>query len=190
MLFLQKNPAGRYKILLFIAGIIAIIVVFYYSILVPQRMHIRQLTDALQAERRQVRKIEAFAGAHADIGLYQQETDAKLATVTRLLPDQPEISEFMLAVEQAAKAGGLELQQIKPEQFENKAGYRELPLEVTVQGTYFQTLDFLKRLEGLERFNSIVHMTVKSQSGNLTSKFRIMIYCYGTTQPATSGESQ
>nr|WP_255319476.1 type 4a pilus biogenesis protein PilO [Dendrosporobacter quercicolus] len=142
----------------------------------------------MQSEQRRVGVIEAFAGAHPDISQYEQELNAKLATVNLLLPDQPKISEFIVTVEQAARASGLELQQIKPLQPVKKTGYREIPLELTVQGTYFPTLDFLKKLEGLERFNSVVNMTVQAQTDQLTSDLRINIYYYDEPQPPEIAE--
>lgn len=188
MILRLKKLFVRHKILLGIAGILTVIVVFYYSILIPQQAKISQITAVLQSERRLVGVIEAFAGAHPDIGQYEQELNAALATVNQLLPDQPKISEFIVAVEQAARASGLELQQIKPLQPVQKAGYREIPLELTVQGTYFPTLNFLKKLEGLERFNSVVSMTVRAQPDHLTSDLRIMIYCYGEPQQTAIAE--
>nr|WP_173812524.1 type 4a pilus biogenesis protein PilO [Dendrosporobacter quercicolus]NSL46693.1 type 4a pilus biogenesis protein PilO [Dendrosporobacter quercicolus DSM 1736]SDL60571.1 type IV pilus assembly protein PilO [Dendrosporobacter quercicolus] len=188
MIFRLKKLFVHHKILLGIAGILALFVVFYYSILIPQQTKISQLTAVLQSEQRRVGVIEAFAGAHPDISQYEQELNAKLATVNLLLPDQPKISEFIVTVEQAARASGLELQQIKPLQPVKKTGYREIPLELTVQGTYFPTLDFLKKLEGLERFNSVVNMTVQAQTDQLTSDLRINIYYYDEPQPPEIAE--
>lgn len=178
--FSQKNITDKHKVLLFTAGIVTVIIVFYYYVLIPQQERINQLTATQQTERQRVQMIEAFANAHPNIGQYEQELATKQALVNKMLPNNTEISEFILEVEKAAKTSNIQFIKIKPAQMINKNGYREIPLELLVKGNYFQTLDFLRKLEELPRFNAGINMTVQSQLGNLESKITVIIYSYGT----------
>ncbi len=180
MFFLQKNVTDKHKVLLFIAGIVTVMIGFYYFIFLPQRTQISQLKTMQQAESQRVQMIEDFATAHPNIGQYEQELTAKQALVNKMLPDQAEISGFILEIEKAAQKNNIQFIRIKPAQAINKNGYREIPLELLVRGSYFQTLNFLKTLEDLPRFNSGVNMAVQAQNGQLESKITLIIYCYGT----------
>ncbi|MEG6585545.1 type 4a pilus biogenesis protein PilO [Dendrosporobacter sp. 1207_IL3150] len=178
----MKNVTDKHKILIFCAGIVTVIVVFYYYILIPQQDRIAQLTSTYESERQRVQTIEAFAKAHPDIGVYEQELNNKIATVDKMLPHNIELSEFIVEVEKSASNSGLQLTKFKPGQEVNKNGYREIPLELVVKGDYFQTLAFLKKLEDLTRFNSGNNVSVQYRDGQLESKILINIYSFGVNQ--------
>jgi len=177
-----KKLEIKHKIILFGAGIAAVIVVFYLYLWLPQTERIAALTAQYQTERQRVQTIEAFANAHPDIGAYETELNNKLAQVDKMLPNNAEISEFIIEAENIAKISGVQLLRIKPAPAVNKNGYREIPLEMVVKGNYFQTLSFLKKLEEITRFNSVLNLATQSKNGDLESKLSVVIYSYGVTQ--------
>ena len=82
-------------------------------------------------------------------------------------------------VEQAAKACGLQLVEIKPAPAVTKTGYRELPVEIGIKGTFAQTAAMLKTLEDIPRFNSLTQVSMNSRQGTIESKLVLTVYSYG-----------
>lgn len=142
----------------------------------PQRALLAQLDGQYQAERRQVDTIEAYALAHPDAAKHLAELDARRVMVDRLLPASPGVSDFLVQVEKAARAGGVQLMHIRPAATVAKSGYQETPLEILVRGDFFQTVAFLRQLEDGTRFSAVSGLTMGMKQGMLESKLQVMIY--------------
>jgi len=175
--------SDRYKGVLFITCLIVGIWLFYFSLIVPQQEQITVLAAQAQVAGQRVRIIETFALAYPDADKYLTEVDKKFAQANRMLPDNLDIREFLLQMEGAAKAGGVQLVLLQPGQSANKNGYREIPIEITIKGNFFQMASFLKRLEDSARFCNVVRLSLQSQPGGLESKLAVLIYSFGITQP-------
>jgi type IV pilus assembly protein PilO len=159
-------------------------VAFYSLVLTEQRAYIRQLTGQAEIRKQQIDGIEKFVLEHPDADRYQGELDQKLAVADQMLPDRPNMSSFLIQLDQTAAASGVKVAQIKPGQPVNKAGYREIPIEIIIKGTYAQTMIFLTKLESLSRFDSVNNIAMQSQQTMLESKLSIVIYSYGVNRNA------
>lgn len=188
--FVKEGPDDKYKIISFIAGISIVIVVCYYFILIPQQVQISHLQTACEEKVQYLKEIEAFVNKYPDIAAYERELRSKQARVDQLLPNTPQVSAFILVIEQAARNSGLQLTQISPSPVIYQPGYRAIPLKLAVAGDYYQTLAFLKKIEQLSRFTSTVDMLMQARSGILSSSFTILIYCYGSGQTAAQEQNQ
>lgn len=86
-----------------------------------------------------------------------------------------------------AAASGVKLTNIKPAAMVDRAGYREMPIEVSVEGNYHATLAFLKKLEDGERFNLPTGFLVQRKQDKLTTRLNMQIFCYGVTPRPAAG---
>lgn len=177
----------KYKIILFITLLFFSSFFFYHSALRPQFQHITSLSTELQDEKRRVAEIEAFALIHPNQDEYLVEVRNKLDSANRLLPSNLEISDYLLLIDRTAKDCSIYLKSIKPSAYINKNGYREIPIEILIQGDYFQTLNFLEKLESIPRFSTVTTISTQSHNNILESKLSVIIYSYGvTTIPKTA----
>ena len=134
-----------------------------------------------------VSEIEAFALIHPNQDEYLVEVRNKLDSANRLLPSNLEISDYLLLIDRTAKDCSIYLKSIKPSAYINKNGYREIPIEILIQGDYFQTLNFLEKLESIPRFSTVTTISTQSHNNILESKLSVIIYSYGvTTIPKTA----
>lgn len=178
----------KQKIVLFAVVMLVMVVVFYSAVLMEQRNYINQLTSQVELQKQQLRIIEKFVLEHPDSDRYNAELDQKFAVADQMLPDQPDISSFLTQLDQTAVASGVKLIQIKPGQPVNKAGYREIPIEIIVRGSYAETMTFLTKLESISRFNSVKNIATQSRQAMLESKLSLIIYSYGVIQNQNSTE--
>ena len=134
------------------------------------------LDNQLREERNRVKQIQSFSLAHPEPAKHLNQLEEKLTVFNRMLPLEPQVGEFLTQSENSAKTSGVQFVSLKPGQMANKGGYRELSLELTIRGNYFQTMNFLKRIEEGPRFVAVTNVTMQSQSGQIQSKIWVSIY--------------
>ncbi|HWR08173.1 type 4a pilus biogenesis protein PilO [Sporomusa sp.] len=179
----------KHKSLVFAGGLLLACLLYYSWIIKEQNEQIAELTARLQAENQKLAVVQGFAYNHPDPAAFLAELGKKSLQAETMLPNQPELGGLLAQVEQATKACGLQLVEIKPAAPVAKVGYREIPVEISIKGSFAQTADLLKKLEDIPRFNSLTHVIMNSRQGLLDSKLVLIVYSYGV--PAgTAGDKQ
>jgi len=92
------------------------------------------------------------------------QTDAKALKLGSLVPDRPDLPSLIIELQDIAFAAGVKLAAITPDDLtpSDTGAYTVIPLDMAVQGTWTDTVDFLQRIPRLTRgiriveFNSIM----------------------------------
>lgn len=181
MKFAIESLQPRQKIGLCIIGALITFILFYLVVLAPQKNRIAQLQNELQVERARIDTIENFVIAHPNSDKYLNELDQKIFQIDKMMPNQPELSEFLSLLDHTMQSSGVQLAQIKPAIAINKNGYIEIPVDILIKGNYYQTLNFLTQLEDLPRFVTVTNIATQSKQRTLETKISAIIYSYGVT---------
>lgn len=176
---IKYKALARYKGWVLGVGALLVTLLFYIGIVIPQRTAIAVVKDQYQTERERLKVIEAFAKKHPDSIGYLKELNQKLTLLDAKLPNQPELGEFIREIEQASKLSSMRLAEIKPAAAINKAGYQEIPLEILLTGSFTNLLEFIKTIEGSQRFTSIKNTNIQAKQGMLEVKLTMVIYSFG-----------
>lgn len=162
----------------FLVGLILLsgVLLLYNYLLVPQNLRVAELTTAKSDLEQKTAIIQEFAKENPDADMYLAQIEKRAIGADRKLPSSFAISDCLLQLEKAAADSGVRLSEFKPGQKISKAGYQELPVEITIKGTFVQTLAFLHKLENTERFVSVNSVNIKSRQGMLDSRLSIIIY--------------
>ncbi len=171
----------RHKIFFFVLGLAIVVMVFYTYVYQSQQQCLAQLNTDLQMTKQKVQVLEGFLAQHPDLKQYEKELQDKTDLVNSKLPADKDISSFIMQVEDSAKKTNVKLNRVKPIGEENKENYRGIKVELDITGDYFQTLEFLKKLEQLQRFNTVTDMSVQAKDEILNSKLSLLVYSYGVT---------
>ena len=171
----------RHKIFFFVLGLAIVVMVFYTYVYQSQQQCLAQLNTDLQMIKQKVQVLEGFLAQHPDLKQYEKELQDKTDLVNSKLPADKDISSFIMQVEDSAKKTNVKLNRVKPIGEENKENYRGIKVELDITGDYFQTLEFLKKLEQLQRFNTVTDMSVQAKDEILNSKLSLLVYSYGVT---------
>ncbi len=115
---------------------------------VQQKMEAAQLP----AYQQQMKKMKVLFG-----GLLQE------------LPNTTHMPEFVTEVTQAGKSSGLEFELFKPEKEVPKDFYAELPIALTVGGTYAQLGHFVGDIAALPRIVTLGNVKVVEKKANYLS---------------------
>ena len=179
----------RHKIFFFVLGLAIVVMVFYTYVYQSQQQCLAQLNTDLQMTKQKVQVLEGFLVQHPDLKQYEKELQDKTDLVNSKLPADKDISSFIMQIEDSAKKTNVKLNRVKPIGEENKENYRGIKGELDITGDYFQTLEFLKKLEQLQRFNTVTDMSVQAKDEILNSKLSLLVYSYGVT-PTEANKTQ
>ena len=178
MQFSGTNLPAQVKIIIFILCLSSCVLLFFIGIIQPQQARITEITNWVQSEQQKVQVIEKFALSFPNTDRHLTGLENKFIQSSRMLPDNPNIRDFLLQAEVAANASGVQLLQIQPGIGINKEEHWEIPIEIKTRGNFFQTIDFLKKMEDCPRFNSVVRLSLQSQTWGLESNFVVVIYSF------------
>ena len=184
---LVKDVSPTYLIILYGVLVLALGLVLSSVVLVPQEARIAEKSRQLQQEQQKVAVIENFILAHPDMDKHLAELMQAMHKADVALPGSMDVSAFLAQLEKDARAAGVKLTQVKPSTITDRAGYREMPIEVMVEGTYFSTLSFMKKMEDGARFSVPAAFLTQQKQNVLTTRLNLQIFCYGITpRPASA----
>jgi type IV pilus assembly protein PilO len=90
------------------------------------------------------------------------ELEKQLKVALNMLPKKSQIPDLLESVSWAGKDSGLEFSDFTPKPEAVKQIYAEVPVSLTVQGSFRQFLTFLKRVGELPRIVAVKNLTIKS----------------------------
>lgn len=119
-----------------------------------KQQYVQQKMEAAQlpAYQRQMQQMKVLFG-----GLLQE------------LPNTTHMPEFVTEVTQAGKSSGLQFALLKPEGEVPKDFYAELPIQLTVAGTYAQLGHFVGDIAALPRIVTLGNAKVTAKKGDVLS---------------------
>ncbi len=117
-------------------------------------------------------KFETKAALAANLDAYKaqlEEMERSFGAMLQKLPEDLQIDSLIIDVSQAGLRSGLEFDLIKPGPQTPQEFYVELPIDITVVGTYHEFGDFVSGLSELNRIVSVhnVNLAPLSETGKL-----------------------
>ena len=114
-----------------------------------------QLTSQINHERRLAKNLDRVKEA-------VKELDIKLQMALKELPDSREISELLSSISNLARNAGLEVALFKPNPENLRDFYAEVPVSISVAGTYHQVATFFDEVAQLDRIVNINQIAMQS----------------------------
>lgn len=114
-----------------------------------------QLTSQINHEQRLARNLDRVKVAVKDL-------EIKLQMALKELPDSREISELLSSVSNLARNAGLEVALFKPNPENLRDFYAEVPVSISVAGTYHQVATFFDEVAQLDRIVNINQIGMQS----------------------------
>lgn len=176
---LGNAPAAvRYVILLVVA--VAIIIGGYYVVISDQNVELEQ-HQAKEKELRQT--FEARAKKAANLDAYKQQLaqmKESFGTMLKQLPSKTEVADLLVDISQTGLASGLEFKTFKPQAERPLDFYAELPISITVTGTYKEFGEFVSGVAALPRIVTLHNFTITpiGDSDQLTMSLTAKTYRY------------
>ena len=98
---------------------------------------------------------------------FQQEMTAlnkQLDTLKAIVPDEKATDEFLILMEGAAAASGVQIRKVTAQPVVSKDYHFDMPFGIQVDGPYFAVVDFFSRLSRLSRIINVGDLTFSGVS--------------------------
>ena len=146
---------GFKAIVAFVVSIL-ILAAGYYLIIKDQRLDLERARAEEQKLKGTFLDKKALAVNLESYKLQMVEAEETFGVLLKQLPNQTEVPELLIDITQAGLARGLKFDRFKPEEVITHDYYAEMPVGITVTGTYHQIAEFVSDIAALPRIIVLV----------------------------------
>ena len=137
---------------LFVLGVVAVVLL----LVVPQVNRMNTLDGQIKTANTDVQNAETLLAQRRSIKDRAAFTEDDWLRLANEVPENPELPSLIIEMQDTAYASGVTLNSIKPAAVAPKptaeAGtFLSMPVHVAVEGSWFDTIDYMQRLIKLER---------------------------------------
>jgi len=172
--------SNKQKIALLIVLLLAAGAALYFLLIRPKHNELKQLESRLGTLQTQIQKDRATA---ARLPILQKEYDMlskQLDAALTELPNQKEIPALLTSVTDEGKRAGLDFLVFRPKPEQVKEFYAEVPVDITVSGSFRSVGDFFSAVGSLPRIMNISNVSFSDiKSDGISTNLKVT--CLATT---------
>lgn len=143
---------NRRAVALFAVAAVAIVALWWVLVYSPRGDQLDDAKVELETAEREQQALRAQLAQLEDINENLPEIDADLARLSGLVPPTPDLAGFILGMNDLANQSGIDWISVSPAPpAAAGTGFSTIGLSITVEGGFFQVLDYLNRLEDFDR---------------------------------------
>jgi type IV pilus assembly protein PilO len=168
------------RIGIYAATLIVIVALSVYFLLWPKHEQIVGLEQALGQVQQELAVAKKNASELNDWRNKMKQKEAQYKTVMRALPEKEEIPSLLAGISQAGRDAGLDFLLFQPKPESTKDFFAEIPVDISVSGTYHQVAVFFDKVSNLPRIVNIRNIKMapasKDIGGILTTSCQAVTY--------------
>ncbi|PLX46851.1 MAG: pilus assembly protein PilP [Desulfobulbaceae bacterium] len=182
--FLDDKVVGldkNIKLAVVAAFVVVPLVAFYFLSYAPQQKQMKQLEAKKISLLQTIRKVEAIAAEIDKHRAEMAEAQLMFQMASNLLPEQQEIPALLTGISDLGSNAGLEILTFKPGKENVQTFYAEIPLSISVQGSYHNIGVFLDRVSKMPRIVSVSSLSLQSpkeEQGEMILKSDVQLETY------------
>lgn len=144
---------SRQATLLSVLGVILVIALWWVFLYSPGQEDLQRLEDDIAVAEDERVELQTRINQLEQIRSSAPETEALIAQLGSIVPTDPALAGALRQIEAAAEDAGVEVQQLSTSrpalvsEEDADTGLHEISVSMSLQGSYFQFVDFLRRLE-------------------------------------------
>lgn len=163
---------SRRAILGFVGGTVAVLILWWVLIYSPKTSATSTArSEAAAAERRGL-DLEATVARLKELNRNRPELEASLRTLNAAVPATPDLAVFILSANEIAALSGVDFLSISPSPPSVGLGTgapTTIAISIQVKGGFFAVVDYLNRLEDLERIVVVDGVNLAGQGSGASS---------------------
>jgi type IV pilus assembly protein PilO len=152
------------RILIFIFSLLILVGCFVYFSYMPNYKKITELENEYDKLENDLRIATIKARKLNSLRKQLAAAEAELRDVGKALPEKEEIPSLLAGISGSGQDSGLEFHLFQPRPEVKQDFYAELPISVTVQGTYHNVGAFFDKVSELPRIVNIRNVKIKPVS--------------------------
>lgn len=151
---------------LFIIAIIAIISGYIYLIFLPGEREIARLTSDQKNKEIQLSKAVLLARNQERLVKEIAELEDRVEQVKKELPKEKEIPQLLQRIDSTGRETNIDFLFFKPRPVVSKEFYGEVPIDLSVKGTFHDLGRFLNTIAGFPRLINMSRLKINSMNEN------------------------
>lgn len=164
---------------------------YYYFVYAAKAEVLNKARTDLKTKEEKLATYKIKARSLKKVEKKMAEVQGEFNQAMKALPDSKELPSLLVGISKAGAGAGLEFLLFQPDPVVDKEFYKEIPLSMTVSGTYHQAADFFFQVASLSRIVNIrdLSMTIDSKSkGRIEMKCSAVTYMFSETPPDEKGK--
>jgi type IV pilus assembly protein PilO len=158
--------SGKQKIGILVVTIVLIGALYYSFLYSPQAEQLAKLSDSVEiAQNEKMVKTQKSANL-VRLRKDLQQLDAELRRAIAQLPEKREIPELLSGISAKAQQAGLDVLLFRPRAESFQDFYAEVPVDITVKGSFHNTVSFFDEVGRLNRLINIDNIGFKNPTVN------------------------
>jgi len=158
------------RLLIFSLSLLILVGAFVYFSFLPNYKEIGELKAEYEKLENDLRIATIKAKKLNSLRKQLAAAEAELRDVGKALPEKEEIPSLLSGISESGQASGLDFHLFQPRPEVKQDFYAELPISITVQGTYNNVGAFFDRVSELPRIVNIRNIKIKPASGSKSQK--------------------
>ncbi len=143
------------------AGVpLVVAVLAYFLVISPARDQVDAARVQYEPIHKEVQEKEAMERRLPELNKQIAELDAQVADLRRQLPEKKEIPDLLDQVSAMGLQAGLEFQVFKPLPEAEKDFYAEVPVDITINGTFHGIVDFFDKVARMPRIMAFTNVNM------------------------------
>jgi len=151
------------------ASFVLIVILYLYFGWMPLQEKIEKQLSRVEVQEMLLKRNQMLARNLPKKKAEFAELEKQLKVALNMLPKKSQIPDLLESVSWAGKDSGLEFSDFTPKAEVVKQIYAEVPVSLTVTGSYRQFLTFLKRVGEMPRIVAVKNLTIKSGKDEVLS---------------------
>ena len=157
---LERSTAQKIAML---AVTVILMIALYYSFLFgPRADELAKLADSVEIARNEKTVKTQKAANLSRLRQDLQRLDAELRKAVAQLPEKREIPELLSSISSKAQQSGLDVLLFRPRAESYQEFYAEVPVDITVKGNFYNTVNFFDEVGRMDRLVNIDNIGFKN----------------------------
>ena len=139
---------------------------FVYFLYMPKYEGINKLANEITQQEEKLKETKKNAAQYVEYQKKMEAAQAKFNVVAKALPLTDEVPALLTGISQVGKDAGLSFLLFKPEKERMKEFYAELPVTMSLSGSYHDLGVFFDQLAGMPRIVNVKKFDMKIVKGS------------------------
>ena len=182
--FSFSELSDKLTIAIFVGAVAAVLFLLYTFLYVPAINRAADLDKQYETLLQEVKELDGFLKTHPDLDAYLLETDRTMRVFNTLLPNDNNVSNYIVIANKIAQVAGVNMTSIAPAQWIDKDKYQEMALVININGSYINLMRYIKLMEDNPmRFTSIRSLNISDEKtdtggGNLNAVMTVAVFSW------------
>ena len=159
---LMRGGSSKQQAGMWIGAVLLLLVIDWQYVYGPKATALTLSRGEVEALRSEYNAKRAKTNARDEFAKELQHLDASVKEAEARLPDERQIPDLLSSVASSARAVGLDITLFRQKNESYTNFYANVPVEMTMRGTYHELAQFLDRVRQLDRIVNVGEIGIKN----------------------------